>query len=238
MSRKRTFLQLCQDYASEVGMDEGTPSSVDSQTGELNQLVKDIRAANIDLQLYIEDWEFRRKTDFSGVTASSSNDVTISVPTDSTTISSYDKGSFWINKTAATAKQLFFLEYKDWHQNYNVGVQTNGEPEFLIEMPDGSLKVWPTADGVYTITGDYFLTAVDFSASGGSAEYSVIPNDYHRLIVLWALIIYSKRESAPEYADGSAWERDYLLERLIANQAPGRENSNRAQTTVTAVRAM
>ena len=238
MSRKRTFLQLCQDYASEVGMDEGTPSSVDSQTGELNQLVKDIRAANIDIQLYLEDWNFRRKTDFSGTTASGSNVVTIATPSDSTTISSYDKQSFWINKTAATAKQLPFLEYRDWYDNYNVGVQTNDEPEFLVEQPDGSLVVWPTADATYTITGNYFLTAVDFSASGGASEYSVIPDDFHRLIVLWALIIYSKRESAPEYADGSAWERDFLLERLIANQAPGRANSNRAQTERSVVRVV
>lgn len=233
---KRTFLQLCQDYARDVELDEGFPSSVDSQTGELARMVRDIRQANAEIQLYITDWSFRRKTDLSGTTAASSNSVTISAPSDTTIIAEYDKDSFWLDKTSASPKQLQTLDYEAWRNEYNIGTQTNSQPDYIIIMPDKSLNVWPQADATYTITGDYFRTVVDFSDTGGGNEYSVIPDDFHRLIVVWAQLYYSKREAAPEYSDGVKWELDYLLERLIINQAPDHSNSGRARTTPTPVR--
>lgn len=231
------FLQMVQEYCADVELDEGNPSSVDGQTGELARMVRDIRNANREIQLFITDWEFRRKTDFSGVTAASSNGVTITTPASGVSIiTEYDEDSFWLNKTSSSPKQLEVIDYEKWRDELYIGTQTAGQPDNVIIMPDRTLKVYPTADAIYTITCDYFRTAVDFSTTGGGAEESVIPADFHRLIIVWAQLYYAKRESAPEYSDGVKWELDYLMERLKNSQAPDQKNAGRARTTPQAVR--
>lgn len=239
MATKLSFLELCQMYAGEVELDEGYPSSVDGQTGELARMVQDIRSANVDIQLALTDWKFRRKRDFVGTTASGSNAVTITTPSDTEDIAAFDEDSFWLNKTSDSGQALDVIDYEEWRDYYEAGTQTSAKPDSIIIMPDNSLKCYPQADATYTISCDYFNAAVDFSASGGGAEYSVIPKDYHRLIVLWAQMhYYAKRESAFEFSEGSAAEYQFLWERLLASQAPDHQNAWKARTAPQRARAV
>jgi len=224
-----TFIELCQDYGRGVELDEGLPASVDGQAGELARIVRDIRQANLNIQLLFEDWTFRRKRDLVAVTAASSNDVTITTPSDVDNIGAWDRDSFWINKTAATAYQPTIIEYEDWRDNYFVGTEQTrtSQPESIVIMPDLTLKTFPVANAVYNLTADYFHAAVDFSTSGGGAETSVIPGDFRRLIVLYAFRYYARRETAPEYIEQPWEEYDELMIAMIARCAPNHQQRAR-----------
>lgn len=233
-----TFLELCQLHAQEMGLDSGYPASVDDQEGDLARIVQDIRNANIQIQDIHHDWKFLHKTDFSAVTAAGSNTLTISAPSSSSTIKTYDEDSFWLNKTSSDGHPLEWVDYETWRDELNVGPQTSDEPNTITQLPSGALRVYPQADAVYTITCDYWRTAVDFSASNGGGEESVIPSDYHRLIVVFAQILYATRKDAPEIMAAAVAERKWLLDRIESHQLPGQRDRYRNNLTPKRVRAI
>lgn len=226
-----TFLELCQLHAQEMGLDSGYPASVDNQEGDLARIVQDIRTANLQIQEIHHDWNFLHKTDFSAATAASSNALSISVPASSSTIKTYDEDSFWLDKTSANGHMLEWVPYETWRDSLNVGPQTNDEPNSITQLPSGALRVYPQADAVYTVTCDYWRTGVDFSASGGGTENSVIPAAYHRLIVVFAQILYATRKDAPEIMAAAVAERKWLLDRLESHQLHGQQDRYRNNLT-------
>ena len=75
---------------------------------------------------------------------------------------------------------------------------TEGFIDRIILMPDQSLKFEPVPDGIYTINADYYVRPTVLAAND---DVSLIPEEFHRIIIGRAMILYANFESAPEIKD-------------------------------------
>ena len=61
------------------------------------------------------------------------------------------------------------------------------------------------------------------------SEVSIIPIEFHRIIVVRAKLIYAEREDAPEIMAGSSAEYDSLMSALEAGYLFGQEDGRQAR---------
>jgi hypothetical protein len=99
---------------------------------------------------------------------------------------------------------------------------TQDVPWRAIVMPDNSLQFEPVPDAAYTIGADYYDRPTLLVANG---DISLIPVQYHQVILGRAMILYSNFENAPEIKDQG--EEIYVeqLALLENDQLPNQEHS-------------
>ena len=103
---------------------------------------------------------------------------------------------------------------------------TAGQPSRIIIMPDNSLKFAGTPNGAYPILADYYKTPVTLAAN---TDVSLIPPEFHNVILGRALILYANFENAPEIkSQGTEIYSEYLL-RLENKELPN-QNYSRYRT--------
>ena len=103
-------------------------------------------------------------------------------------------------------------------------MQTNQKPDSVVILPDLSLRLQSPPDDVYSLTGDYWKRPAKMTANG---DTSPIPEEYERIIVARAKIMYAESEGAPEVLASAQIEFDDLLDKLEAKYLPGGQRSRR-----------
>ncbi len=208
-----TFLEIVQELHEEVGASGQVPASVTSQKGEAKRMVNWVRRADEYVQLLWHNWKFLR-SEYDEVTTV---DV-VQLPTvqgaqfwDEDTFKYYDAGG------GTDPYQMDVVEYDDIKNE--VRDQSKAAPYQVIIMPDNTLEVQPIPDDVYRITGDVYLRPTLLQADD---DVSSIPEQYHRVILGRAMVLYANFESAPEMKEQGSEIYAETLTRLQNSQLPNK----------------
>tara|TARA_S200000501_G_scaffold106634_1_gene100088 strand:+ start:1632 stop:2318 length:687 start_codon:yes stop_codon:yes gene_type:complete len=209
-----TFLELCQTVRQEVGISGTGPSTVVGQEGQLKVIVDFVAEADYQIQALWHDWNFLW-SQYSSTLSTGTRAPATTKPTD---LGNWDMRSFYLDYTTDDSISLSTLSYVEWRADFRQGVATNDSPTYVVVQPDSSLIVDPPPDKAYTITADYWKTPTKMTAN---TDESVIPSQYHRIIVARAKTMWAEREEAPEILLGSSAEYQDLLDKLESQSLPG-----------------
>lgn len=212
-----TYLELLQDLHEEVGAAGVAPQGVTGLSGEAQRLAMWVKRADEYVQLKWVNWKFLR-TEFTVSNTTTQSVATLSKPT---TLRYWDEKTFTLTPPGDTEKYpISVVEYDKIKRD--ILDTTDGYPDRIIIMPDQSLKFEPVPDGVYTINADYYVRPTLLAAS---ADVSAIPEEFHRVILGRAMILYANFESAPEIKDQGEEVYVEQLALLENDQLPNQHHS-------------
>ncbi len=220
---KSTFLQLCQAARRACSIAGSGPSTVTGQTLQLEKLIEFVALADIEIQGRWFDWDFLHVS-----TWSSSTDIGTAEVSAPTAIGVWDEDSFYLDYSTNNYKRLSVIPHKDWRANYRQGAKVAQQPSHIVIMPDLSLKLEPKPDAVYSLTADYWARPVKMTAD---SDTSPIPEEYERIIIARAKVMYGEDIAAPDLIVAGQNEHDDLLDKLEAKYLPGQNRIRRSSDT-------
>ncbi len=207
-----TYIELVQDLHREVGAAGNAPTTVVSQTGENQRLVRWIRNADYLIQTLWHNWKFLIDTTYSAPTVASTRDATKPA-----TVNMWDELTFRIDDD-----EMEVVEYNDIkHETFDLTI--TDQPSRIILLPNNDLRFDPIPDAVYTITADHFVKPTKLAAD---ADISVIPVEFHDTVILGrAMVLYGNFENAAEMKDQGLELYSEFLGRLESLQLPNQFNA-------------
>ena len=228
-----TFLKICQDVVRECGIEDGTdssarPTTVTGQSGELNRIVNYVRDFYQELQDE-QDWRWMRKK-FTLQTVSGTGEYAYTACTDVDTAAAITRFKSWrlndrrnppkIYLTSSGVGAEVFLSFTRWYNFeylYKTGsLQTQTSLPLTITVnPANKIELGIKPNDIYTVTGDYNMSAQILTADGDTPE---MPSDYHRLIMYGAMQWYAMHESAPEVLMRAERGINRIRRLLVRNQ--------------------
>ena len=217
---KSTFLQLFQAAKRACNIPGSSPTTVAGQALQMEKLVEFVALADLEVQGRWFDWDFLHVRTWSSNTVIGTAAVTAP-----TTIGVWDEESFYLDYSTAAYKNLPVLPHKDWRANYRQGVKTAQQPHHIVIMPDLSLTLEPKPDAVYSLTADYWARPVKMTVD---ADTSPIPEEYERIIIARAKVMYGEDIAAADLIVAGQNEHDDLLDKLEAKYLPGQNRIRRS----------
>ena len=210
-----TYLELSQQLHRDVGAAGTEPAAVTGLTGEAKRLVNWIKRADEYVQVKWVNWKFLRNT-YSVATISG-----IGTAAKPANLKYWDFKTFRIILPGETDKNPF--EATEYDAAKMDVLDTDPDvPWRAIIMPDNSILFESVPDDAYTIEADYYDKPTLLAAN---ADNSLIPEEFHQVIIGRAMILYANFESAPEIKDQG--EEIYVeqLALLENDQLPNQWNS-------------
>lgn len=218
--------------------------NVASATGSLARIVSWVNDGWTDIQMDHDDWQWMRSSNIlrlSGTAPLGSANAGISfvtvagqatypLGTGAGTVGvAADAFGKWIpgtfrNFTTATGFRdeipmgdIGFDRWRDGYMtNANRTVQTR--PTVVAIGPDKSVNIGPPSNGIYTVTGDYYVAPTEMVTD---TDVPVgLPTRFHMLIVYRAMLKYARYASAPEVDAGAREENAGMYAQLQALYAP------------------
>lgn len=193
-----TYLELCQQVASESGTVSGTyPTAVTGQTGRLAKIVRWTNQAWRSIQNAHAEWRWMQ-SQFSGSLADGTQAYAATSFDDVGTGSSITRFAEWIYDGSGLEARFSvydpsvgvsdetILHYLDWNDFYRlrmrgaVSTEEDRPAFFTIQPADNKLYVSKIPDKTYTIRGLYRKSPQELSADGDTPE---MPARFHDLIV-------------------------------------------------------
>ena len=228
-----TFLQLVQRLALESGITSASASvgSVLNQTGMAARFVNWIISAHNEIQNRHQNWRWLRST-WTVNTTASDDSYSYSDCTDSRLSSTISRFARWIpfdDEGGCNIKRyltsggvggeswMVFLPWSYWQAIYRRGTQNNGPIIHVTISPQNLIMTGPKPDGIYTMSGEYMMSAKVFAADADEPEF---PSRFHDLIWLQALEKYGRFAAAGEALARSQVEGRRVLRQLEADQLP------------------
>ena len=197
------FLTLVQDLHRESGASGVAPTTVVGQTGENKRLVNWILSGDNYVQDLYTRWKFAR-FEYTGATVVSQRDVV-----KPTTIKDWDLDTFFIDGDPIEAVRYNSIK----RETFDLTIEDT--PWRIIIMPNGDLRFDPIPSAIHTITADAYLLPVLLV---NNIDVSLIPEQYHQVIIGRALILYANYENAPEQKDQGEEIYSEFLGRLESSQ--------------------
>jgi hypothetical protein len=212
-----TYLELAQDLHREVGAAGAEPTTTAGLRGEPDRLTKWIREADIYIQSLWVNWKYLwDQFDTNNTTTASTN--FLAAPPD---LNFWDFKTFKIIEPGETDENILSVVEYDKIKNQILDTSID-IPSRAIVMPDNDLNFEPIPDAIYTILADYWKKPTPLAAN---ADVSLIPEEYHQVIVGRAMILYANYENAPEIKDQGKEIYIEQLARLENHQLPNQENA-------------
>jgi len=212
-----TYLDLVQDLHREVGAVGVAPTAVTGLVGEADRLAKWIREADIYVQLLWVNWRFLWKQWTTANVTVAGNKLLVA-PTD---LNFWDFKTFKIIEPGETDENPFSVV--EYDKIKGIVLDTSQDiPSRAIVMPNNDLNFEPIPDNVYTVLADYYVKPTPLAANG---TISLIPEEFHQVILGRAQILYANYENAPEQKDQGNEIYIEQLARLENHQLPNLENS-------------
>jgi hypothetical protein len=224
-----TYLQLCQDAATESGTVPNigaSPSSVEGQTGRLLKITNWVRTAYEQIQRE-NQWRWLN-ADFAGDTIANVREY------NSAAMGITERFSRWIFDTP-DAQSMFsvylkasgrsdegFLTFVDWNyfrQNVLVGgaASATGKPIYLTVDEQNRIQIYPIPDAVYTIRGRYRKSPQILT---GNTDVPEMPDEFHSAIVWKALMLLGQHDEAFEQQPHWAVNLAQVMQTLREHQLP------------------
>lgn len=230
----KTFLQLVNDLAREAGVsgNASAVTAVTGQSGEANRLVNWIRDTHNDIQDKSPYWRWLRSKWTVNTVA---NDDTYA-PTDCTdsrlsaTISRFGSWIEFDDTGASNIKRyltsggvggeiwMVVIPWSYFMSIYRRGTQNAGPPIHISIDPQNNLVLGPKPDAIYTISGEYQMTRLNWTADGDTPE---MPEQFQDVIWKKALEKYGRYHAAGEVLSRGQVEGGYAMRLLENNQLPG-----------------
>lgn len=208
-----TFLELCQTTRVECGIagnaSGNTPITTSAQVGELLRVVNWVKQAYEDIQLKHPNWDFLRKTGQFTVTPG----IAVYAPSIISDLADWKADSLRVYLTSVQDEQ--WLPQRPWDllrdsRLFGANALVQGRPIEFARMPDRSIRVWPTPDQAYIITGEYFSKPNSFSNDGDSPVF-----DRHHIAIVWnAVMRYAAWTGEPSLYAQAQKEYNRLIDKL------------------------
>ena len=228
-----TYLQLANQLAQESGISGAAASisAVTGQTGQALRLVNWIAQAYKEIQNRHQNWRWLRST-FSVPTVVGTDTYAYGACTDTRLSALISRFSRWIpfdDSGATNIKRyltsggvsgemwMTFLPWSYYRSIYKLGTQNNGPIVHVTIDPQNQLMIGPKPDDIYTISGEYQMSAQVLAADGDTPE---MPSEFHDLIVWRALEKYGRFSAAGEALARGISEGARVMRQLEANQLP------------------
>lgn len=213
-----TYLDLCQDLVALLGIAGGTgPTTVNDQTGELGNVVRWIKNAELNINNQWEDWRYLWVRYAEQVVQGSSVLPEPSVPIGAR-VRRWDTDSLKIRSLTpleTTWQDLNFMVRAQFDASEDPDTAQQGKPQNFTVEPDNSVQLDRPADTLYAVKGSFYRSPAPLAEDG---DVSPIPEEYHRIIVVRAAIMYGDREDAPEVISGAETEYLDILDKLEGSQ--------------------
>lgn len=217
------FLQLCQalrNRAPGIGGMAGQPLSVLNQQGDLMNVVDWTRDAWTEIQAFSPDWLFMR------------DEFSATVPAGTLQATAADLGvtnlSYWHAPTLrayrvseGVAGDQFLVEWDHdlFRDTYRFGQQVPGKPVVWAARPrDKAVQLGPVPDGDCVVYGEYQRSPQILAANTDTPNG--LPEEFHMLIVYWAMTKHAGFEAAPEIMADAMNQRETLWGRLTSDWLP------------------
>lgn len=201
---KRTFLQLCQATARECGVSGNGPASIENQIGILHSIINWVAAADQEVCTLYPDWDFLN-TSWSHNTIEGVSEAV--KPAD---LGTWDTGSFSIERDGKLSP-LDVADYREWRDVLRYGENGNAVPGRVVVNPGGNLTFWPTPNGAYAVSADYWRAPARMA---DNSDTSLVPEQFERIIISRAKIYYAEEEGAPAMLMASQVEYNEILNKL------------------------
>lgn len=232
------FLSLVQRLAVECGVyatqDIATKiPSIGSASGSSGRLVNWVNDALSDILSAHDDWDFMRSSNLLGAGVSFptiAGQATYKLGTntgevgiDPDTFGKWDRGTFRNYTTSVGFRDeipMDDIRYDRWRNEYmmNANRLVQTRPIAVAIGPDKSLCLGPPSNGLYTITGDYFLAPVAMVAD---ADIPLgLPTRFHMMIVYSGMCKYAGYDAASEVFQRGSDEYGRMYAQLQALYAP------------------
>jgi hypothetical protein len=211
----RTFLNLCKDVVSDLGIAGGTLQSV---SGALNQeqqrIINWVARADLYVQDMWADWKFLWVNDTAVTAQAGSSLLAPVIPTWAANIQSIDTQNLWQGYGTAMARRIPYMPWDQFKSLFQVKPKTpSPTPSFFSQDPTGALWL---SNSVPALTAFALAYWVIGSRMTTDQSTSPIPNNFDNIICERAKILYAQRESAPEILTGSSAEFEDLLDKMQA----------------------
>jgi len=167
--------------------------------------------AYLRIQLESEQWKFYHNRGLLITTVNGTAEYTISQ------VREIYRDSIYRNKVGETTRfPMEFMEYSTWVQEQQVGIQREGDPLFIVPLPDFSYRIEPIPTAAWEIRGDIWYKPSGFSNLSSSPIWD---DEYHSLVIWEALKVASL-----EFADSKKVAR--MQANLSVNLVPMRRAFN------------
>jgi len=211
----------------ETGLNAGqAPSSIDAAEDDAKKAAYWIRIADLEVQRERIDWDFLWGIHQPSLTPNS-NVVPAPVdqpdPDDNNTrtvlINAVAKKRLAVMNTNGEAYFPTWLEWNDFSVLYNYEVQSNSDyPAHWTIRPDRVIMLSnPIQSSGLTCKYEYWRKPLRLRQSN---DVSRIPDDFSRIIILRAKILYAEHEDAPEVDVGATADYDIMLGQMLAVHSP------------------
>jgi len=220
-----TYLSLVTDFMMETALSGGSPpEDVTAATGDQQKAAYWINQANLQVQREWINWDFLWR--FVTVNLTSESNI---VPSATETINTVTKDVVNMVKRKSLAiiqsdGSAHFPLWQEWD---------NSEFKRLYVYEDQDAEDTPSQwsmapDRVITLSAPILTTGLTAKyeylrkakALVNNTDETLIPDDYSRVIIALAKIMYAEHEDAPEVSAGAHEEYDFTLSQLQAAHLP------------------
>ena len=222
-----TYLELVSDMIMETGLNGGNaPSSVEGAEGDARKVCYWISVADMQIQRERIDWQFlwaredAQLTQDSAVVPSPRNVADADDPNQTTVlINSIAKDRLAIIDSNG---ESYFPTYMDWNEfSLLYGFETqpaSDYPSYWTIRPDRVILLSePILSSDLICRYEYWRKPLKMRTG---SDTSRIPDDFSRLIILLAKIMYAEHEDAPEVETGSTAQYDIVFNQMLSVYAP------------------
>ena len=215
------YLTLCRAFVQELGIAGGgsaNPSAVTGQTGELLNVVNWIAASEEQINNHARDWKYLW-TPFTDSMAVTDQEPTMPGPPRAR---AWKKNTFWLDRNLDTQRKLVFRSWEEFERMESIPTEALS----ITLKPDGQLRLDAPLTAAQILVGEYYKAPTRMTAN---ADTPPMPDEYHRIVLCRAAVIYGGREDAPEIVTHYEAEYIEILSHLEADQRPQREQEDDAE---------
>ncbi len=225
------LLALVQSLHQEAKLAGSEPDAVTAQTGRDADLVRWAIEAYNDIQRAKDGkWKWLRSA-FTVDTAAADGSYAYGDVTDVGASAAITRFRSWfmdsrepplIYLTAdgkATEREIFIDTWTHFRYLYVRGTHTAAVPAVIAVDVDDNLRLGPTPDDIYTVSGDYWKSN---QALAADADVPEMPSDYHMMIVWRAITKYAYNTVSHEVLARAKSEGGPMWDALVENQGYAR----------------
>lgn len=231
----RTFLTLCQEVVSDLGVAGGTiPTTlVASLSPEQVRIVNWVQRADLFIQNLWTDWNFLWFLDTQVTAAINTDFAILSPPSNAAQVDRLDNDKFYYGFGTSNATKMTWMDWDKFFNIYQINPkQTRLIPTFFSRDPSGKIWFDCKVSVATTFAVSYWYTSNNMV---NPTDTSPVPQKFDRIITERAKILYAERENAQEIMSGSTAEYTDLLDKMQAFYLPrnysGRSSRNDRSTT-------
>jgi hypothetical protein len=225
-----TFLELVSDLITETGLTGGNPpSNVETAEGDAAKAVYWIRVADLQLQRERIDFDFLWGREDVPL---AQNSAVVPSPVDQPDDDDANTKTVLVNAVAKDRLAIvdangeaFFPVFMEWNEfSILFGYETQDTvdyPSYWTVRPDRVILLSnPILSPDLNCRYEYWRKPLRMREN---ADVSRIPDDFSRLIVLLAKILYAEHEDAPEVDVGATANYDVMFNQMLSVHAPEAE---------------